>query len=96
MGAVSITGEISLVWHDNDPYGGEVLLISLDTDEPLAMNTFEVGGPLAERLSGVLEEGLRVRVDCRSETVEVVNIENGETSDKDQPVVVDLVVLPAP
>jgi len=94
VGVVSITGEISLLWQDIDPYGGEVLLISLDTDEPLAMNTFEIGGSLAERLTDVLEEGLRVRVDCRSETVELVNIDTGETSDKDQAVVVDLVVLP--
>ncbi len=94
MGTVSITGEISLLWRDADPYGGEVLLVSLDTDELLAMNTFEISGSLAESLTSVLEEGLRVRVDCRSETVEVVNIDTGETSDKDQPVVVDLVVLP--
>ena len=65
----SITGEISLLWQDLDPYAGDVLLMSLDTDEPLRMNTFEIRGALAERLKdGVLEEGMRVRVECRAET----------------------------
>ena len=90
----SITGEISLLWHDVDPYRGYVILMSLDTDEPLRVNTFEIRGDLAERLKdGVLEEGMRVRVDCRAETVEVVNLETGETSDEESAVVVDVVVL---
>ena len=38
---------------------------------------------------------MRVRVDCRAETIEVVNVENGETSDEDRAVVVDVVVLDA-
>jgi len=92
----SITGEISLLWQDVDPYEGDVLLMSLDTDEPMRMNTFEIRGDLAGRLKdGVLEEGMRVRVDCRAETVEVVNLETGETSDEDRPVVLDVVVLRA-
>jgi hypothetical protein len=90
----SITGEISLLWQDVDPYRGDVILISLDTDEPLELNTFEIRGELAGRLKdGVLEEGMRVRVDCRAETVEVVNLETGETSDEEGAVVVDVVVL---
>jgi hypothetical protein len=90
----SITGEISLLWQDVDPYVGDVILLSLDTDEPMRMNTFEIRGPLAERLKdGVLAEGMRVRVECRAETVEVVNLENGETSDEDVAVVLDVVVL---
>jgi hypothetical protein len=90
----SITGEISLLWHDVDPYAGDVILMSLDTDEPMRMNTFEIRGPLAGRLKdGALREGQRVRVDCRAETVEVVNLENGETSDEDRAVVLDVVVL---
>ncbi|MDX6554537.1 MAG: hypothetical protein QOD86_732 [Miltoncostaeaceae bacterium] len=94
MATVSITGEVSLLWQDIDPYQGDVLLMSLDTDVPLAPNTFEIAGPLAERLKdGVLAEGMRVRVECRSETVEVVNVENGETSDEERPVVVDIVLL---
>ena len=65
----SITGEISLLWQDRDPYTGDVLLMSLDTDEPFRMNTFEIRGGLAERLKdGVLAEGMRVRVECRAET----------------------------
>ena len=94
MGEQSIDGEISLLWQDVDPYQGDVILMSLDTDEPLRMNTFEISGDLASRLKdGVLEEGMRVRVRCRAETIEVVNLETGETSDEDVPVVVDVVVL---
>jgi hypothetical protein len=92
----SITGEISLLWQDVDPYHGDVLLMSLDTDEPMRMNTFEIAGELAVRLKdGVLEEGMRVRVECRRETIEVINVENGETSDEDRALVVDVVVLEA-
>lgn len=94
MSGESITGEISLLWQDVDPYQGEVLLMSLDTDEPLRLNTFEIRGALAVRLKdGVLEEGMRVRVECRRETFEVVNMETGETSDEDRALVVDVVVL---
>ena len=92
----SIVGEISLLWQDVDRYQGDVILMSLDTDEPMRMNTFEISGELATRLKdGVLEEGMRVRVECRAETIEVVNVENGETSDEDRPVVLDVVVLDA-
>lgn len=94
MPSRSITGEISLLWEDVDPYAGDVILMTLDTDEPLQMNTFEISGELAGRLKdGALEEGMRVRVDCRAETIEIVNLETGETSDEDRAVVVDVVVL---
>lgn len=94
VAAQSITGEISLLWQDVDPYAGDVLLLTLDTDEPMHMNTFEISGDLAARLTGgVLEEGMRVRVDCRPETIEMVNLENGETSDESRAVVVDVIVL---
>jgi hypothetical protein len=93
-GPVSITGEISLLWRDVDPYDGDVILFSLDTDEPLALNTFEIRGEMASRYpEGALEEGMRVRVDCGSDTMEVVNMETGETSDEATAVVVDVVVL---
>ena len=96
MTAQSITGEISLLWQDVDPYAGDVLLMTLDTDDPMRMNTFEITGDLAARLKdGVLEEGMRVRVDCRSETIEMVNLENGDTTDEDRAVVLDVVVLGA-
>jgi hypothetical protein len=91
---ISIVGEVALLWQDVDEYAGDVLLINLDTDVPLEMNTFEIRGELAQRLKdGVLEEGMRVRVDCRPETVEMVNVENGETTDEEWAVVVDVVVL---
>lgn len=94
MATRSITGEVSLLWQDVDPYAGDVILMTLDPDEPLQIDTFEIRGDLAGRLKdGVLEEGMRVRVDCRAETVEVVNLETGETSDEDRAVVVDVVVL---
>jgi hypothetical protein len=80
----SITGEISLLWQDVDPYHGDVILMSLDTDEPMRLNTFEIHGPLAARLKdGVLEEGMRVRVDCRAETEERAEEQNGEKEDKE-------------
>lgn len=94
--AQSITGEISLLWQDVDPYAGDVLLMTLDTDDLHRMDTFEITGELAGRLKdGVLEEGMRVRVECRAETIEVINVENGETTDEDRAVVVDVVVLGA-
>ena len=96
MAGQSITGEISLLWQDVDPYAGDVLLMTLDTDEPQRINTFEITGDLAGRLKdGVLEEGMRVRVECRDEVVEMVNVENGETTDEDRAIVVDVVVLGA-
>ena len=48
---VSITGEIALLWQDVDPYEGDVILLTLDTDETLAMNTFELRGDLAQRFN---------------------------------------------
>lgn len=94
MSSESITGEISLLWEDVDPYQGPVILMTLDTDEPLCLDTFEIRGEVAGRLAaGVLEEGMRVRVECRSETIEMVNLENGETSDEVRAVVMDVVVL---
>ena len=96
MSTESITGEISLLWQDVDPYHGDVLLMSLDTDEPMRINTFEIAGELAVRLKdGALEEGMRVRVECRRETIEMINVENGETTDEDRALVVDVVVLDA-
>jgi hypothetical protein len=89
-----ITGEISLLFEDHDAYRGNVLLLSLDTDEVLELNTFEITGPLAGRLmGGVLEEGMRVRVECTSDTMEVVSPDTGETHDKTTAVVVDVVVI---
>ncbi|MCB0882338.1 MAG: hypothetical protein KDC33_09025 [Thermoleophilia bacterium] len=93
---VSITGRISLLWRDVDPYHGDVILLSLDTDETLAMNTFELKGDLARRFpEGTMEEGDRVCVDCIADTIEVVNQETGETSDERVAVVADVRVLGA-
>jgi hypothetical protein len=93
---VPITGEISVLWRDVHRYDGDVLLISLDTDEPLAQNAFEIRGALAQRLGGVLQEGMRVSVHWRAEVIEVVNQETGETSDEAHAVVVDVRVLGHP
>lgn len=94
MSGQSVTGEITLLWEDEDPYRGRVILMTLDTDEPMRLDTFEIRGEVAGRLAGgALAEGMRVRVDCRDETVEVVNLENGETSDEARAVVLDVVVL---
>jgi len=95
-GTVSITGEISLLWQDVDPYAGDVLLLRLDVDEAGDLDTFELTGELAGRYKdGVLEEGMRVRVDCVGETMEQVNLDTGETSDRTHAVVVDVQVLAA-
>jgi hypothetical protein len=93
---VSITGEISLLWQDVDPYAGDVLLLRLDVDEPGDLDTFELSGDLAARYKdGVLAEGMRVRVNCVGETMEQVNLDTGETSDRTHAVVVDVQVLGA-
>jgi hypothetical protein len=44
-------------------------------------------------MGGVLEEGMRVRVECTSDTMEVVSPDTGETHDKTTAVVVDVVVI---
>ncbi|WP_217915104.1 hypothetical protein [Miltoncostaea marina] len=90
----SVTGRISLLWEEDHPYLGPVLLIHLEGEGTPGADTFEVAGELAGRLrGGALAEGMRVRVDHRRETVESVNLETGETSDDDRPVVVDVIVL---
>ena len=92
--AISVYGEIMLLWQDVHPYEGDVLLLTLDTDEVLAMNTFELRGDLAQQYKdGALEEGMRVRVDCRPEVIEMVNFDTGETSDEDAAVVIGIEVL---
>ena len=91
---VVISGEISLLWQDVDPYHGDVLLMNIIPDRVLSMDTFELRGPLAARFKdGVLEEGMRIRILCETDTIEVVNHETGETSDEERPIVVDIVVL---
>jgi len=92
----AVTGEVSLLWRERDPYRGEILLLTLDAEDPRAPSTFEMSGPLAERLGTVLAEGVRVRVELRAETVEVVNQETGDTEDAHRPAVVDVVLLPPP
>jgi len=89
----SFTGEIAMMFEDQHPYRGRVLLITLDTTVPLELNTFEVTGELADRLVDVLEEGQIVRIDCRGDTQEVVSPESIETSDKTVAIVLDIVVI---
>ncbi|MGA0069033.1 MAG: hypothetical protein ACO3PB_06205 [Miltoncostaeaceae bacterium] len=89
----SFTGEIAMMFEDDDRYRGRLLLITLDTDIPLELNTFEVQGDLAVALSGVLEEGQMVRIDCRGDWAEVVSPESIETSDKTVATVLHIEVL---
>jgi hypothetical protein len=89
----SFTGEIAMIFEDDDRYRGRLLLITLDTDVPLELNTFEVQGELADRLAPVLEEGQVVRIDCRGDIQEVVSPESIETSDKTVAVVLHVEVL---
>lgn len=81
------------MFEDQHPYRGRVLLITLDTEVPLELNTFEVTGDLANRMVHVLEEGQIVRIDCRGDTQEVVSPESLETSDKTVAIVLDIVVI---
>ncbi len=93
-GIVSITGEVSLLWRDVDAYHGDVILLTLDADDPRDQDTFELKGDLAARFpDGALDEGDRVRIECRGDVVEVVNQETGETFDERVSVVVDVHVL---
>ena len=93
---IAISGEISLLWQDIDPYQGDVILLNIVPDEMLRMDTFELRGAIAARFKdGVLEEGMRVQIVCETDTIEVVNRDTGETSDEERPVVVDIVVLAA-
>ena len=71
-----------MMFEDVHPYRGRLLLITLDTEIPLELNTFEVEGELGDRMSTVLEEGQVVRIDCRGDWQEVVSPESLETSDK--------------
>jgi hypothetical protein len=89
----SFTGEIAMMFEDEDRYRGRLLLITLDTDIPLELNTFEVEGALAEQLAPVLEEGQVVRIDCRGDIQEVVSPESLETSDKTVATVLHIEVL---
>lgn len=82
-----------MMFEDQHPYRGRLLLITLDTEIPLELNTFEVEGDLADRMADVLEEGQIVRIDCRGDIQEVVSPESLETSDKTVATVLDIVVL---
>ena len=81
------------MFEDQHPYRGRILLITLDTEIPLELNTFEVTGELADRMVDVLEEGQIVRLDCRGDIQEVVSPESLETSDKTVAIVLDIAVL---
>lgn len=81
------------MFEDQHPYRGRILLITLDTEVPLELNTFEVDGELADRMVDVLEEGQIVRIDCRGDLQEVVSPETLETSDKTVAIVLDIAVL---
>lgn len=82
-----------MMFEDQHPYRGRILLITLDTEVPLELNTFEVDGELADRMVDVLEEGQIVRIDCRGDLQEVVSPETLETSDKTVAIVLDIAVL---
>jgi hypothetical protein len=82
-----------MLFEDEHRYRGRLLLITLDTDIPLELNTFEVEGALAEQLASVLEEGQIVRIDCRGDIQEVVSPESIETSDKTVATVLHIEVL---
>jgi len=81
------------MFEDEHPYRGRILLITLDTEIPLELNTFEVTGELADRMVDVLEEGQIVRIDCRGDLQEVVSPETLETSDKTVAIVLDIAVI---
>lgn len=82
-----------MLFEEVDRYRGRLLLITLDTDVPLELNTFEVEGELADTMAPVLEEGQVVRLDCRGDLQEVVSPETLETSDKTVATVLHIEVL---
>jgi|LakMenEpi03Aug12_release.lakeMendotaPanAssembly.Ray.scaffolds.fasta_scaffold2098584_1 hypothetical protein len=82
-----------MLFEDEHRYRGRLLLITLDTEVPLELNTFEVAGELADALAPVLEEGQVVRIDCRGDWQEVVSPESIETSDKTVATVLHIEVL---
>jgi hypothetical protein len=82
-----------MLFEDEHRYRGRLLLITLDTEIPLELNTFEVEGALAEQFAPLLEEGQIVRIDCRGDIQEVVSPESIETSDKTVATVLHIEVL---
>ncbi len=82
-----------MLFDDEHPYRGRTLLITLNTEIALELNTFEVHGDLADRLADLLEEGQVVRIECRGDIQEVVSPESIETSEKIVATVLDIVVL---
>jgi hypothetical protein len=68
----TVTGTIEFIWETD-----QELLVNLEPDRPGAPHTFEVGGPLRERLSEALEEGDRVEVDFVPIAHEVVDPDSG-------------------
>ena len=83
----TVTGTIEFLWETD-----QELLVNLEPDRPGAPHTFEVGGPLRERLSEALEEGDRVEVDFVAIAHEVVDPDSG-VSDGVRPEVRDVRVL---
>jgi hypothetical protein len=83
----AVTGTLEFMWD-----GGGVMLLNLEPDQPGDPHTFEVGGPLRERLAGSLAEGDRVEVRFTPVTHEVVDPDSGP-SESLRAEVVDVRVL---
>jgi hypothetical protein len=68
----AVTGSVEFMWD-----GDGVLLLNLDPDDPGDPHTFEIAGPLRERVAGSLAEGDRVEVRFDAVEHEVVDPDAG-------------------
>jgi hypothetical protein len=83
----TVVGTVEFVWETD-----EELLVNLEPDRPGAPHTFQVGGPLRERLADTLGEGDRVEIDFIAVSHEVVDPDSGP-SDSLRPEVQDVRVV---
>jgi hypothetical protein len=83
----TVAGTVEFIWETD-----QELLLNLEPDRPGAPHTFELGGPLRERLADALAEGDRVEIDFVAVAHEVVDPDSGP-SDSLRPEVRDVRVV---
>ena len=72
MTARTVRGTVEFIWDD----AGH-MLVTMDPEDPADPHTFELGGPLRDRLAGSLEQGDRVEVDIEAVPHEVLDPDSG-------------------
>lgn len=70
----TVSGTVEFLWESDDE-----LLVTLEPDRASAgaPHTFEIAGPLRERLSGSLDEGARVEIEFVAVEHEVIDPDSG-------------------